>query len=49
MERYKGIIEKAIGMKAPHITIPKEISRRKGENVHRTTIVRKRVTIDLSR
>ena len=49
MERYKGIIEKAIGMKNPQVTIPKEIARRKGENVHKTTIVRKRVTIDLSR
>ncbi len=49
MYPYKAIIEKSIGMKAPHITLEKEINRRKGKNMHQTTIVKKKITIDLSR
>jgi len=46
---YKAIIEKSIGTRCPHITLEKEIKRRKGVNVHKTTFEKKTITIDLSR
>ncbi len=49
MYPYKAIIEKSIGKKCPHITLEKEILRRRYKNIHRTTIEKKTVTIDLSR
>ena len=49
MYPYKAIIEKAIGMKAPHITLEKEINRRKGVNLHKTIFTKKKITIDLNR